>query len=558
MDIHHPTLALAAIIIATAAPVQAEVELDLQESFAPPVPTSLSRAGDSVALNGEFALLGAPADAIRGSDAGAVHVWRKQNGVWAFEQTIRPAGVGTGDAFGTALALSGSVVMIGAPGDDGFGTDAGAVYVFEHGTNGWSQQQIFRGSQVVAGDSFGSAVAMTSDTAVVGARMDDHAGNSCGAAYVMKLGPSLWGEQARLEALNASANDQFGTSVAIHGDLVVVGAPAVNQNGVNSGAAYAFQRTGLTWDLGSQLPDVGTDWFDAFGQSIATDGVRIAVGAPGDDSIAVDAGGAWTFINNGSAWVVEGSYAPALSGGELLGSSIGLSGNTLLVGARGQAFANTEDGTLHAAEWSGIAWLQGDTLGDANAGILDAFGSSLAIDGGNVLVGVPLADNGQVDSGQALLFSVTTEQLGTPLCLGDGTGPDCPCGNFGGPGEGCANSLGAGAMLSVNGQAIVADDTLQFVVTGARDLATGVLIQGGLELGIPFRDGLLCVTFETQRLEVMTLDENGAGASQSIMSIEGAIEPGETALYQYWYRDPLTGPCGTGSNLSGAIKIVWQ
>ncbi|MCA8981456.1 MAG: hypothetical protein H6831_01915 [Planctomycetes bacterium] len=558
MNIHPRFWAATTLLCATAAPAAADVQLNFELSLSSPAPVSAARAGSSVAINGDFVLFGAPGDSVRGQGAGAVHVWKRTAGAWAFEETIRPQSVLAGDAFGTAVAVSNGIALIGAPGDDDVGNGAGLVYVFAHGSTGWSQQQTFSGSLVGAGDAFGCAVALDGDTAVIGALRADDVANDSGAAYVMKRGSSFWGEQAQLLAPDASANDQFGASVALRGNLAVVGAPAADPSGVNSGAVYAFERTGSVWDAGVALPDVGTSWFDAFGQSVATDGTRIVVGAPGDDSIAVDAGGAWSFAKSGGNWVIEGGFAPQLSGGERLGTSIAILGDTLFVGAEGEDYSNSEDGSLHAAEWGGLAWVPAERTGNATAGVSDSLGASLAVDGDLVVVGVPLIDNGVVDSGAAWLFSTSTEPVGISLCLGDGSGADCPCDNFGNAGEGCANSTGSGAKLIASGDAVVGADSLQLVVLGARQQTTGVFIQGNLVLGVPFRDGLLCVTHETFRLEIASLDENGAGASSVEISVEGHVFAGDSRVYQFWYRDPAVSPCGSGSNLSGAVQVQWQ
>jgi len=558
MNIHPRYWATAALFCASAVPAAAEVELSFEASFAPPMLVNAARAGAAVAIDDDSILVGAPGDSIRGADAGAVHVWRRTAGVWAFEETIRPLAVQAGDSFGASVAVSEGIALIGAPGDDDVGQNAGLVYVYVHGTTGWSQQQAFSGSLVNPGDAFGGSVAMDGDTAVIGARLDDTYGNNSGAAYVMKRGTSFWGEQSRLLAPNAAANDQFGTSVDVVGNLAVVSSPAANQNGVNSGAVYVFERSGNTWGAGEELPPVGTTWFDSFGQSIATDGSRIVVGAPGSDAIATDAGGAWSFMQSGGSWVLEGAFAPQLSGGERLGSSIAISGDTLIVGASGEDYASSEDGSVHAAEWGGLAWVAAERTGNAAGGISDALGSSLAVDGDLIVVGAPLIDNGVVDSGSAWLFSTVTEPVGLALCLGDGSGVACPCDNTGNLGEGCANSTGSGARLIASGEAVVGADSLQLVVLGARPDRAGIFLQGNVVLGVPFRDGLLCVSEETFRLEVVVLDANGAGASSILISEGGNCFAGDTRIYQFWYRDPATSPCGSGSNLSGAVQVQWQ
>lgn len=558
MNIHPRTWVLGALICATAPPALADVDLNFELNLAPPVLVNAAQAGHSVAIDGDFALVGAPGDNARGVGAGAVHVWQRVAGVWSFQASIRPLSVAAGDQFGHAVAMSNGTALIGAPGDDNLGQGAGLVYVFVHGTTGWSQQQMLSGSAVASGDAFGSSIAMDGDTAVIGAHRDNSIANDSGAVYIMKRNLSHWGEQAYLVAPNAAANDQFGSSVALAGDLAVVGAPAADQNGVNSGAVYVFQRNGNVWSAGAALPAVGTSWFDAFGHSLATNGTRIAVGAPSDDSLGVDSGGAWTFVHDGVSWVLEGAFAPALSGGERVGTSVAIVDDTLFVGAPGDDFSNSEDGSLYAAEWGGLAWVQSARIGNPMGGISDAFGSSLAADGELLVVGVPLIDNGVVDSGSAWLFSSATEPVGLALCLGDGTSVPCPCENTGAFGEGCANSTGSGARLIASGSAVVGADSLQLSVLGAREDSRGIFLQGNLELGIPFRDGILCVQGGTVRLEIISLDSTGAGTSTAELSVVGGPSSGDTRLYQFWYRDPDFAPCGTGSNLSGAVEVHWQ
>jgi len=147
-----------------------------------------------------------------------------------------------------------------------------------------------------------------------------------------------------------------------------------------------------------------------------------------------------------------------------------------------------------------------------------------------------------------------------PFCFGDTASVGCPCANPSvlGAGEGCRNSTGVGARLAAVGTDLVADDILVLEVTQARASQTGVLIQGRTQIEVPFRDGLLCMGNPTERLELMSTDAAGAVNSSVSLVTEGAITPGDTVHYQFWFRDPVVSVCGSGSNLTNALTVTWQ
>ena len=234
---------------------------------------------------------------------------------------------GFGDWFGGAVAISGDTVVVGANSEGSNATgvngdqtnnnanNAGAAYVFQRVAGAWSQQAYLKASNTGAGDGFGSRVAVSGDTVVIGAAGEDSAatginGNqadnsatTAGAAYVFHRSAGVWSQQAYLKASNTDAGDAFGISVSVAGDTVVVGASfessqatgangnQADNNAGGAGAAYVFQRNGGSWSQQAYLKASNTESLDTFGASVAVSGDTLIVSAPWEDSSATGVNG---------------------------------------------------------------------------------------------------------------------------------------------------------------------------------------------------------------------------------------------------------------------------
>src|SRR5262249_6428205 len=218
------------------------------------------------------------------------------------------------------------------------------------------QEAYLKASNTQAGDQFGWAVAISGDTAVVGAHLEssnatgvngDQANNSSiqsGAAYVFVRGDAGWSQQAYLKASNTGIGDHFGHAVAILGDTIVVGAPF--EGSIATGAAYVFVRNGTVWSQQAYLKASNPDLNDQFGFSVAVSGNTIVVGANlhssgaagvnGDqnNNSALQSGAAYVFARNGSTWTQQ-AYLKASNPGvnDEFGFSVGISGDTVVAGA---------------------------------------------------------------------------------------------------------------------------------------------------------------------------------------------------------------------------------
>jgi hypothetical protein len=329
-----------------------------------------------------------------------------------------------------------------------------------------AQQAYLKASNTEAFDEFGSSVAISGNTVVVGApgedsnamgvngNQADNSASDSGAAYVfVRDGGGNWSQQAYLKASNTEASDIFGRSVAVSGNTVVVGAPFEdssatgvngdqNNNGAgNSGAVYVFTRNGTTWSQQAYLKASNTGAGDSLGFEVSISGDTIVAGAQyedssatgvngnGADNSATDSGAAYVFVRDGTAWSQQAYLKASNTGaGDLFATSVSISGNTVVVGAiledsnatgiDGDQSDNSalNAGAAYVFDRNAGVWSQQAYLKASNTGAGDLFGLAASIWNDTVVVtaywedssatGVSgnQADNSASDSGAAYLF----------------------------------------------------------------------------------------------------------------------------------------------------------
>jgi hypothetical protein len=203
------------------------------------------------------------------------------------------------DFFGYSVALSKDTAVIGAfrVDDDNRGKDVGAAYVFTRSNNAWIQQAKRMAADGETGDTFGGNVALSSDTAVVGVIRDDDKikGKDSGSAYIFTRVGTTWSQQVKLTAPDGAKDDRFGRSVALAGDNALIGAMFQDEQGENSGSAYLFKRSGSTWDFNSQLMPKDGSKGDVFGWSVALFGQTALISANRDNVKGENSGSAYIF-----------------------------------------------------------------------------------------------------------------------------------------------------------------------------------------------------------------------------------------------------------------------
>ena len=341
--------------------------------------------------------------------------------------------------------------------DDDTGTSVGAAYVFNRSDSIWNQQAYLKAPNAESNDNFGSAVAISVDTIVVGAQLEsssqtaitngsgasaDNSASGSGAAYIFVRNGTDWSSQAYLKAPNAEAGDKFGAVVAISGDTIVVGASAeesaqtsiTNGSGASgdnsateSGAVYVFVRSGTTWSQQAYLKAPNAEASDRFGGTVAISGDTIVVGASDEESAqttitngnsasgdnsAASAGAVYVFVRSGTTWSQQAYLkAPNAEASDRFGSTVAISDDTIVVGALNESSAQTtitngsgasddnssaNAGAAYVFVRSGTTWSQQAYLKPSNIEAGDLFGALVSISGDTIVAGAPAEASNQV------------------------------------------------------------------------------------------------------------------------------------------------------------------
>lgn len=207
--------------------------------------------GYSVSICGDRLLVGAYGDSDDGSDSGSAYVFHRSDSTWSQEDKLTAGDAAAGDWFGRSVSLCcGNLALVGAPRNDDAGTDSGSAYVFSRNGTDWSQEQKLLPSDGAADDLFGESVTLYGDYAVVGAQQHDDAGSEAGAAHLFRWDGDDWIEQDKLVGDDTAAGDWFGYAVSMDSETLLVGAPYDDgPGGSDAGSGYIFRQCECLGDI---------------------------------------------------------------------------------------------------------------------------------------------------------------------------------------------------------------------------------------------------------------------------------------------------------------------
>jgi hypothetical protein len=343
--------------------------------------------GTAVAVSGSVIAVGAPYHTSAGIASGVVYIFTRLNGVWTQTQEIAPADGADNDVFGGALDLQGDTLVVGSPNHNGDASRSGALYVYKNIAGVWTAQQELSVPASATSAFLGESVHLDGDQLIAGA--DGVWNSSPGAAYIFTRSSGVWSQSAELDPSADSDPLNMGFAVALSGDTAMAGSWTA---GAFEGRVWVFTRSGTTWSQ-SQVISGPAGKRGQLGGRLILSGDTAFVTANSETVGANEWQGAVHVLKRtGATWsevqllTLDGGVA-----GEELGYGSALSGSTLLLTTLGADFtAGTWNGKGYVFVDKGGTWVRQSpvlTAGDVPAAAM--FGYAAGLDGGTAAIGAP-------------------------------------------------------------------------------------------------------------------------------------------------------------------------
>jgi uncharacterized repeat protein (TIGR01451 family) len=356
--------------------------------------------GSAVAIDGNLLIIGAFGDDDNGTNSGSAYIYEFNGTSWIETAKLLPSDGEPNDEFGKEVSINGNRVIIASPGDDDNANGAGSAYIYEFNGIVWSETKLLA-SDGVTGDNFGKSVSITGDRAIIGADGADPSNE--GAAYIFEFNGTNWVETAILTASDGASNDRFGLSVSIFGDKAIIGTIDDDDNGLNSGSCYIFEFNGLNWLQTSKL--LASDGVPShyFGYSVTINDTKAVVGAKWDND---HAGAAYVYEYNGTNWIQSAKLlANDASNTEYFGESVSIFGDTVIVGSYMAHLNGYQTGAAYVYKLNGGLWEQIAKLIASDGFIASWFGQSVSICGDKAVIG-SFSNTSGTGPGTAYIFNI--------------------------------------------------------------------------------------------------------------------------------------------------------
>ena len=293
--------------------------------------------GVSVSIDGNYAIIGAPHDDHNGYYSGSAYIFKRNGTVWTEQSKLLPSDAKKDQQFGCSVAIDGEYAIIGALGDKIYGEYSGSAYIFKRNGTVWTEQSKLLPLDGGQFKVFGNSVSIDGGYAIIGAPGDNESGYGSGSAYIFKRNGTVWTEQSKLVPSDGEPYKSFGLeSISINGNYAIIGARGNDDNGYRSGSAYIFKQDGNNWTQQVKLFPSNKGDIQYFGKYVSIDGDYAIIGAYGDIDNGKNAGSAYVFKCNGTTWSKHVKLlAPDGIKGDCFGWSVSIDGDSAIIGAMG-------------------------------------------------------------------------------------------------------------------------------------------------------------------------------------------------------------------------------
>lgn len=443
------TACLSILCSASASPTFGECSPQELAKLAPSDADPNDFFGQSVDVWGDTAVVGATETLGSGGRPGSAYVFVRSGDTWTQQAKLTASDGASDYTFGIAVAIWGDTIVVGSYRNTHSGAfRAGAAYVFVKPLGGWvdmTETAKLTASDAAANDEFGIDVSIFDDTVLVGAYLDDSEGeNDSGSVYVFDKPLSGWTtmtETVKLRADDPGAGDNFGNQVALSSDTAAIGAFNDDDAGVNAGAVYVFERVSGSWSMQAKLVASDPAPGDLFGDQVALLGDTLLVGVLRDNNTT---GSAYVFGRSGGTWTQQQKLtASDAETGDGFGQALDLSDDTIVIGANfddHSGFSRAGSAYVFTRHTNGL-WTEQFKLLASDPATNDFFGM-VAHWGDTVIVGAPGDDDAGNHSGSAYVFALGSDAFADTIVASTPTGcgpPPCvpnPASNVLGPPDG--------------------------------------------------------------------------------------------------------------------------
>ncbi|MFT7662949.1 MAG: hypothetical protein ACI87A_001170 [Planctomycetota bacterium] len=395
---------LACLGMALATPAEAQCVFSEDQTFSPADLAMGDIYGGAVGVSGDTIFVMSEWDDDNGMDSGSAYIYERVGSTWIEVQKIAPVDGVAGDNFGRSVAVQADTAVIGAHWDDTVGGfRAGSAYVYEFNGADWQAIKKLVPFDTAAGDAFGNACAIDGDVLAVTAWRDDVVGTDSGSVYVWRDNGVEWSFEQKLVPSDMANLDQFGRGVWISDDVMVIGAWKNDDDGMDSGCAYVFRYDGMNWIEEQKLTASDAAAGDQFGFSVSMDTDVILIGSHRADAGVAASGAAYVFRYDGMTWVEEQKLTASDSiAGNWMGWAVAIDGDTALVSAHHSFdLPLVSPGAGYLFRYKNGVWTEEQKL-IASAGVNgDVLGFHLALDGDTAVMGAWRVDS---NTGEAYVY----------------------------------------------------------------------------------------------------------------------------------------------------------
>lgn len=518
--------------------------------------------GASVALSGSLCISGAPMerDPVTSETLGAayVHVQGSPAGDWMQSAKLQPGDLTDQDRFGASVAFDNDLLLVGAPSVLASTTQPGRAYLYQtpDGGQSWTLLTTLTSSDGMPADLFGQAVALDEDWILIGAPGHDLSGSQTGSAYLFERVGGTWTETQKLSAQVPDPNDQFGDSVALDGSTAVVGASRKTGTAINSGSVSVYRRASGSYALEQVISPSDGAIADLFGASVDVQGDLLVCGAPGDDDAGGGSGSIYLFRESSGVWTQEDKLIGSSVGfASAMGQSVATDGLSVAAGAPGGGTGMAYVFQLISTTWTEVRSIRPILQTPASTS-----GTSVRIEGDLLALGDAGDDTAQFNTGATFLIAVdgvdsnnngmtdACESFGTSVC-----------------GTAVLNSTGMPGTIQAKGSPFAGDRLLQVTATNLPNLQFGYFLASqtaGLTMGPGGSQGNLCLGGTIGRFVAQVGNTQLTGSLEISVDtanmpapLAASISAGQTWLFQAWFRD--VNPMAT-SNFTDAVEIEFQ